>query len=119
MNRKATILIPTHDNKGNALPHLREKALARLIKSFGAVTTGQHDLGWWTGPNGKVISDIVVPAFVTYEAGPHRDETVKEIAQMIAFDADQVCVYVEFATIEAVLIPQVVEAHNEAAMRAA
>lgn len=115
MNRKATILIPTHDNGGRPVPMTYERAASKLCVAFGGLTSLPACRGLWIGPDGRTITDTVIPAIVNYEAGPHRDETVKEIAKQIALEADQQCVYVEFATVEAVLVSRPVEAMRQAA----
>ena len=102
----AQLNVPAYDNDGVMIPHVAEEAKRMLCRTFGGFTALPAQGGWLDLDTGKVQMEPMHVLQVSMDVSSTNEDTLRDIARMVAREANQKVVYVVHANGHTELVSQ-------------
>jgi hypothetical protein len=95
--REAMIIIPTHDNDGNRLDHLREAVMVAACDRYGGCTV-QPGAGAWVAGDRRLVQEAVWLVHIAMADTRDNAAHLSGLADLVAHSGRQEAVYVRYAS---------------------
>lgn len=94
--REALVILPQFDNNGSSLDDILQEVIVRLGECFSGCTV-REATGYWTN-GGKVFHEPVWECVSAYQPGMEGDNKLRSVAEFIGEKAEQLAVYLRYAS---------------------
>ena len=91
--RIATLVLPTHDNRGESVADVHAALRADIAKSFGGFTTYTGS-GAWRNDSGVLVFDPVAVYLIAMDDTATNRDTLESLARFHGRAASQDCVFI-------------------------